>query len=625
MSGVMAILSLDGSPVPPELTRAQLAAIAHRGEWEPRLWEGEGIALGHANMPRTPEAEREFLPACDSTGRYWITWDGRLDNRDELARLLGLDRDRAAEMTDADYVLVAYRTWGDDCVLHLLGDWAVVIWDNVARRLFVAKDPVGYRQLFRRTWNGFLIVGSEPLQLFAGTGDTPTPDREYTLRYLAGAVQDEDRNWFEGVSNIHGGERIAASESGIRSERYWTHPRITPRPYKRPQEYVEEFKSIFEDAVRAQLRSNRPIGIYLSGGLDSSYIAAIIAKLGSPFVALNAYDSGGTLLDERHYARMVANHLGVDLQEVDISDCWSISSRWIPDSALDSPFVPGQGASQIRLGELMRQQGVGVVFGGQGGDECFTGPDYYLASAVASGQFRSAWRLARLNRSRRRALRTLLKQCYRGLAPHQVQAAIDTLRRKPSPDGDRPVVPLRDGWEDMTWHRERVLAWSTRTALRADWEAYRQDLWLEVSWRDRHEAHRYRIDRRQPLLDLRIVEFMASVPPWYQRFRGRPKDLLREAEYDVLPREIPDRMDSSLYDDLFHRGMRAETERIRTAEGALRDFLNLRFDLVATLSSGAEEQRVHWPASRALTTGLWLANLRAPEPLEKIPLELSSV
>ena len=93
MSGIMAIVSLDGRPVPPELARAQLSAIAHRGEWEPVLG-GARRRPRPRDLPRTPEAEREFLPASDSTGRSWMTWDGRLDNREELASLLRLDASR---------------------------------------------------------------------------------------------------------------------------------------------------------------------------------------------------------------------------------------------------------------------------------------------------------------------------------------------------------------------------------------------------------------------------------------------------------------------------------------------------------------------------------------------------
>ena len=125
MSGIMAIVSLDGRPVPTELARKQLAAIAHRGEWAPRLWEAGGRRTGpscqtaaHArSRPRSPSGKR-----C-STGRYWITWDGGLDNRHELAGLLGLDSPRKRRLTDADYVLAAYQRWGAECVRKLLGDW----------------------------------------------------------------------------------------------------------------------------------------------------------------------------------------------------------------------------------------------------------------------------------------------------------------------------------------------------------------------------------------------------------------------------------------------------------------------------------------------------------------------
>ncbi|MCK9518167.1 MAG: asparagine synthase-related protein [Dehalococcoidia bacterium] len=625
MSGVMALLSLNGRPIPPELVRAQLAAIAHRGESPPRAWEAPGIALGHANLPRTPEAERELLPTSDATGRYWITWDGRLDNREELDRLLAIDRGQAAAMTDADYVLAAYRAWGPGCVSHLLGDWAMVIWDNHKRRLFIAKDPVGYRQLFHRTVDGLLLVGSEPMQLFAGTPGRPAPDREYTMRYLAGAMQDEARNWLEGVSNVHGGERIIVDADGLRSERYWTQPRVTPRPYKRPQEYVDEFVATFDAAVKARLRSNRPIGIYLSGGVDSSYVAAVASKLGSHLVAINSYDPHGEKLDERRYARLVANHLGIDLHELDAGDCWTLSSKWLDQQAFDAPFVPGQGAHHTRIGQLIGQMGAGVVLGGEGGDEWCNGPERYLATTVARGRARTAWHLARINRSRRGAARVLGKQVYRGLAPHAVQALLDRSRNKRSPDPFPSTVPLAPAWEDIVWHKQRASEWSIARAQRVDWDVYRQINWLEPSWRDRHEVHKAGVERRPPFFDLRVIELMASTPPWVLRFRGRKKDVLREAEYPVLPHEIPDRMDWCLFDDLFFRGMNEERERVQLAGEHLRAFLGLDHNPIQSLTTGQSERLIRWPTWRAVSTGLWLSTLCAPELAESNPLSLSSV
>jgi asparagine synthase (glutamine-hydrolysing) len=267
MSGIVAIMSLDGRPIPPELPRAQLAAIAHRGEWEPRLWEAPGIALGHVNLPRTPEAEREFLPAPDLTGRYWLTWDGRLDNRDELARKLGYDSAQGAEKTDADYVLDAFVNWGDDCVHHLLGDWAVVIWDNQARRLFCAKDPIGWRQLYYAEHDGLLAVGSEPQQFFANGWLPRVVREEYLLRYLAGAPQQAGEMWLVGITELSGGRSMCQGASAKTAPTKTFYRVNRARGPKSIDEAIDGVDFHLDRAVKARLRSNRPVGVMLSGGL----------------------------------------------------------------------------------------------------------------------------------------------------------------------------------------------------------------------------------------------------------------------------------------------------------------------------------------------------------------------
>ena len=254
MSGIMAVVSLDGRPVPPELARAQLAAVAHRGEWEPRLWEAPGVALGHVNLPRTPEAEREVLPMANRSGRYWLTWDGRLDNRDELGAKLGYDTAERAGRTDAEYVLDAFLKWGDDCVHHLVGDWAVVIWDNEARRLFCAKDPLGWRQLYYAERDGLLLVGSEPQQLFAGGWVPKAVNEEYVARFLGGALQEPGSTHYDGIAELRGGELAWAGAAGIRIQAHWTAPRKPASKYRRFEEYVEAFEALFEQALAARLR-----------------------------------------------------------------------------------------------------------------------------------------------------------------------------------------------------------------------------------------------------------------------------------------------------------------------------------------------------------------------------------
>lgn len=606
MSGIMAILSLDGRAVPGDLARAQLQAIAHRGEWEPKLWEAPGIALGHVNLPRTPEAEREVLPASDPTDRYWITWDGRLDNRDELAGLLQLDAERARQMTDADYVLAAYKRWHDESVHHLLGDWAVVIWDSQERRLFCAKDPVGYKQLFYREVDGCLLVGSEPQQLFAATSDAPEPDRDYTLRYLSGLMQVEEKTWLAGVSVLHGGRTLTAAEAGVVNDSFWTQPRVTKRQYKRPEEYVDEFVHTFDDAVRVRLRTNQKIGVYLSGGIDSSYVAAIATKLGTRPVALTSFAPGTDRMDERAYAALVVTKLGLDQINLDIRDCGTLTSDWLADESFDGPFHPPQGGNHVRLGVTARHEGIGVVLGGEGGDEWMNGPEHYLASTVAHGKIVLAWKLARIHHGRRKAARVLARRTYRGLMPFAWQRSLDRARNRTRPDlthlnGNHPP--------DIMSHLQNVLAWHDESYDRVQWDIYRQINWLEPSWRDRHEASPNGVDRRPPFFDLRLIELMSSTPAWIKRFQGRRKDVLRNAEYRVLPAEIADRMDWGLYDELYFDGLSKESTRVETALAATGTFLGKPAHDLAGLQTSGGPGMIDWSAWRAISTGLWLTNL----------------
>lgn len=605
MSGIMAIVSLDGRPIPPELTRAQLAAIAHRGEWAPRLWEAPGIALGHVNMPRTPEAEREFLPAADASGRYWLTWDGRLDNREELAGKLGYDAAQRQGKTDADYVLDAYARWGDECVHHLLGDWAVVIWDSRERRLFCAKDPVGYRPLFFREGAGCLFVASEPNQLFAGCSERPQPDEDYTRRYLAGVLQVPGRTWLAGMTHLAGGEILAATAASRDVTAYWTQPQITKRPYKRAEEYVDEFVDTFELAMQARLRTNRPIGVYLSGGIDSSYVAAIATKLGTPVTAITSYVPGTKRADEREYASIVAKHLDIRQVEVDTTDCWTLSSKWLQSYAFDGPFHPGQGAHQARIGVAAGELGLGVILGGEGGDEWTNGPEAFVANTLSHGHPREAWRLARLRYSRTGAARRMVRESYRNLVPSPIRSAVRVARGRPGGGAQ-----ANTDWINIFDRIGDVLQWRDTDYHRMEWDIYRQLNWLEPQWRDRHEAVPNLLERRPAFFDMRIINLMASTPAWVKRFRGRRKDVLREAEYRVLPEVIANRMDWGLFDEQFLKGLRMESVRVQTASDALTAFTGQLPHALVEFRAEGDIGALPWEAWRGISTGLWLAHLQ---------------
>ena len=198
-------------------------------------------------------------------------------------------------MTDADYVLAAYRELGDDSVHKLLGDWAIVIWDSVERKLFCAKDPIGWRQLYYAESDGLLLVGSEPQQLFAG-GWVP---RKWTMTTYCGTwptPYGTRQGRAIDVRDLDGGAHLSVHDlATVVKSTYWESPKITPRSYSSPREYVEEFVDVFAEATRARLRSNRSVGVYLSGGLDSSYVSAIALHQGVSPLAISSYAPGTRL------------------------------------------------------------------------------------------------------------------------------------------------------------------------------------------------------------------------------------------------------------------------------------------------------------------------------------------
>ncbi len=616
MSGVMALLSLDGRPLSEERAHAMATAIAHRGDGDPRLWLGQaataGIALGQAHRPTTPEAEREVLPGSSrhgqDPGRFWIAWDGRIDNRDELARRLGVESAEAHDWTDADYVLGAYARWGSDCAPQLLGDWAIVIWDGLHRRLFCATDPSGSRQLYYREASGMLAVGSEPLQLFAGDG-VPAIHHEYALRFLAQAYLDPAETEYAGVRNLPGGTALTVECGRLATHTFWRYPRITPRRYRRPEEYVDEFADTLARATAARLRSNRPLGVFLSGGLDSSYVAAVAAQQGANLVAISSY-APGTAWDERGYQLQVVEHTGIAYRAVDISDCWALTQRYLPVETFDSIHHPGQSAMVVRLGRAAADEGVGVTLGGDGADAWMGGASTYIADAVVRARPGEALRLARLAAGARSAStpRTLARHAAAGLLPPAWVRAVRRARGHDRLPDARPAIvePARLRAPHLP---DAGTAWSPRAVRRREWDAWRWQGPQHAPWRERHALSPYGVEHRAPFHDLRVVELMASTPDWVKRFRGRTKDVLREAEYRVLPRAIPDRRDKAPYDELWLRGVH-DRERQRVA-----DALDAVTRLPGVRADAAREEVERYldaahagtrPAWRLVSAGLWL-------------------
>ncbi len=373
MSGIAAVLYRDGRHATAGGAQRMVDRMSHRGPDGRRAWAEGPVALGHAMLHTTHESLGETLPLV--AGPYALTADARIDNRDVLLpqlrttlRALGLDRE---VVPDSAVVLAAYARWGVAGVERLVGDFAFALWDARERRLVCARDAFGIRPLYVADVPGRLLaVASEPKALFELDGVDVRLDEARIAESLSGRLYDPVGTAFAGVTRLPGGHVLTATEERVEQRRYWTLEPASPPPTGR---YAEQFAELFDEAVRCRLRSAFPISTELSGGLDSSAVTVVAARLlrgtGTPLHTVSlAY--GDPASDERPFGQAVLDQLGaaaiphyVYPEREKIVELYTEIYQ-----TLDDPRVRGNGYGNYLNAREASRHGARVLLTGQDGD-----------------------------------------------------------------------------------------------------------------------------------------------------------------------------------------------------------------------------------------------------------------
>ena len=246
-------------------------------------WDEADIALGRNLFRVLPEDRFDRQPLIGGGGRFVLVADVRIDNREELGRALGLGGERLAGMADSDLVMSAWEQWREGCFEHLLGDYALAVWDRVDRKLTLARDPLGTRPLYYHRGDGFLAFASMAKGLHALPAIPRAPDEGRVANELALLPESGSQSFFAGIDRVEPGHFVIAKAGGVTSYRHWDpHP-----PLLRlggPDAYAEAMREYLDAAVKARLRgAGATVAAHLSSGLDSSAVAtsAAVQTLGS--------------------------------------------------------------------------------------------------------------------------------------------------------------------------------------------------------------------------------------------------------------------------------------------------------------------------------------------------------
>jgi asparagine synthase (glutamine-hydrolysing) len=549
MSSICGICRIDGRPVEPHEIPAMLAALAH---WEPDArgsWVGAAAGLGHLLLKTTPESEFDAQPAQDAAAGHTITGDLRIDNRTELAALLGIGAADVHDLPDAILVLRAYQRWGDACVDHLLGDFAFAIWDATQQRLFCARDPIGVKPFYYFHGSGGFAFGSEMKALLALPFVDRTPDEQWIADFLQRTMLDAAATFYQAIRRLLPGHLLVVSAEGLSTRRYWQPDPGRELRFARDDDYVEGFREKLELAVRRRLRTNFAVGAELSGGLDSSGLCAMAQRLLreqgrdlQTFSQVRPAAAGEPLpRDSRREIELVLQHAGIERSSlITGGDDGIVRPLEWADRYFDEPPSWVVSLFNDLLYEDARAKGVRTLISGFGGNEAVTATAVGLRDELLmANQWGELWRELAAESATRVPLPALLMFLSRYLS---ARLGMDR-------DGGLPFWqkfehrPLREELRRRLGMRERAVRFRERYTHRGPLRdrvisALGTPLVPSRLEYANLTAAARRIQYVYPLLDLELIGFYLAVPSRLKRRRGIGRYLFRQSMEGLLPDEI---------------------------------------------------------------------------------------
>lgn len=554
MCGICGIVSHAGIPDRDELLQ-MMGRMVHRGPDGAGYYRDRTAALGHLRLAVVDTAGG-VQPMGNENGTVWVSFNGEIFNYVELGeQLRGLGHTfRTA--SDTEVIVHAWEQWGTGCFARFNGQWALALWDRRARRLVLSRDRLGIQPLYHTWTRGTLRFASEVKALFAAP-DVPREldpqGLEETLTYWSTVAP---RTVFRGVEQLPPGHYAVLEGGRLHTSRYWdiTFPGRGREPHQDLRESTEALRETLVGATRLRfLRSDVPVGAYLSGGLDSSVTAAVIARYtGVPLHTFSLRFAAGEF-DEGEYQKKISAALGTRHEEVVVGPAQV--AEVFPDVIrhAETPILRAAPAPLFLLSKLVRDSGYKVVVTGEGADEVLAGYDIFREARV-----RQFW--ARDPSSARRTRAAELLYPWMARSPARLPAFARAFFGR-NLDPDDPALSHRPRWQ-ATSVLQSMLTSELQDAMTgrvtadliaamppdsADWDPLSRGQWLELTTllpgyllapQGDRMLMAHSVEGRFPFLDHDVVELANSFPARHKLLGLEEKYVLKQAFADLVPEEI---------------------------------------------------------------------------------------
>jgi len=356
--------------------------LAPRGPDDKGVYLKEGVALGHRRLSII-DLKTGHQPMQVDDGSIVIVYNGEVYNFSELKSVLLNKGYRFKTASDTEVVLRAYEEYGEDCVKHFNGMFAFAIWDSRKKKLFLARDRFGKKPLYYARFNNQFIFASELKAILKHPAVNRQIDLDALSKYLAYEYVPSPYSIFKNIYKLEPGSRMSVKGGDIRVERYWN-PKLSIDRHFDQREAKDRLLKLLKESVRRRLISDVPLGVFLSGGIDSSAVVAMMAELMPP-KDIKTFSVGfkERSFDESGDARRVAAHFGTDHHEEILSPRVMLDVFPKICSLLDEPFADSSIIPTYLVSAFTRKN-VTVALGGDGGDEFFLGYPSFLAHQLDS-------------------------------------------------------------------------------------------------------------------------------------------------------------------------------------------------------------------------------------------------
>jgi asparagine synthase (glutamine-hydrolysing) len=556
MCGISGSLNFNGAPADRNRLAGMISTVLHRGPDAHDVHVAGPVGLAHARLSII-DLQSGAQPMSTVDGRLWITFNGEIFNYIELREELLSKGHRFATRSDTEVILNAYREYGEECVHHFNGQWAFAIWDAHDRKLFLSRDRFGVRPLFYTQTSDCFLFASEIKALLACPEVPAEIDIQGLDQIFTFWVTLPPRTAFKDIFQLPPGYSLIVEDGTVRVKQYWSlsYAEVGDAQSANEEQLAEQLAWLLEDATRIRLRSDVPVGAYLSGGIDSTVTTALVRKIANDRLRSFSITFEDAEFDEKVYQDEASKYLGTQHSNVSCSS--TDIARVFPEVIrhTEQPVIRTAPAPMFLLSKLVRDAGFKVVLTGEGADEVLGGYDIFKEAKIR--RF-----LGRDPESRWRPL--LLKRLYPYMRNIQKQptAYLKHFFRVSQQDLSDPFFSHLPRWE-LTAKLKQFFSLDVREATAkfdetgeleralpseyASWSYFGKAEYLEAKYlmpgyilssQGDRMAMANSVEGRYPFLDYRVVEFAAKLPANVKMKGLDQKHLLKKAFRGLIPDSI---------------------------------------------------------------------------------------